>query len=114
MNYSQKIDTQIRFESSGEISSKIGRPSNYKLETSAEINNGVVNYLKQKLLELITNPNKIFRSDQFYTEYFRIVRKIPYYFIENWTTKNLFKDSDISNYAKSFVEAAAAFHFSQK
>ena len=110
----QKIATQIKFENSGKIDNKIGRPSNYKVMKSSKINNGFINYLKQKLFALITNQNKEFRSDQLNAEYFRIVKKIPYYFIENWSTKNLYKESDISNCVKSYIEAASAFHFSQR
>ena len=103
----------MKFERTGKIDSKIGRPSNYKLEKSSEINNGFENYLKLNLLSLIIDYNRLFRSDQLNTEYFRIIRKIPYYFIENWSTKNLFKESDLPNWVKSFIEATSAFHFSQ-
>ena len=112
-NYLMKVNAQVRFETSREVDKRIGRPSNYKLETSSQINNGFVNYLEQKLMQLVTDHSRWFRSDQLNTEYFRIVKKIPYYFIENWSTKALYKETDISNWVKSYIEAASAFHFSQ-
>ena len=112
-NYLLKIDAQVKFERTGEIDSKIGRKSNYKLEKSSEINNGFINYLKQNFLSLIIDHNRPFRSDLLNTEYFKIIRKIPYYFIDSWSTKNLFKESDLPNWVKSFIETTSAFHFSQ-
>ena len=112
-NYLMKVSAQVRFETSREVDKRIGRPSNYKLETSSQINNGFVNYLEQKLMQLVTDYSRWFRSDQLNTEYFRIVKKIPYPFIENWSTKALYKEKDILNWVKSYIEAASAFHFSQ-
>ena len=104
---------QVWYENSGKIQSKIGRPSNCKIETSSKINNGFVIYLKQKLLELIIDQERLLRKDQLNTEYFRIVKKIPFYFIENWSTKNLYKESDISKWIISFIQATSAYYFSQ-
>ena len=113
-NYLMKVNAQVRFETSRGVDKRIGRPSNCKLETSSQINNGFVTYLEQKLMQLVTDHSRWFRRDQLNSEYFRIVKKSPYYFIENWSTKALYKETDISNWVKSYIEAASAFHFSQR
>ena len=99
-NYIMKIQSQLGVDFSNTVAKKIGRPSSSKFMNSSDILLSLYKYylnidinkllrvqLKEKFTNLIFREYNYYRSDLFMTEYFRIVKKIPYFFVKNFVTQ---------------------------
>lgn len=51
------------------------------------------------------------RKDLIVTAYFRAIKKLPYFLVEECCTKNLYKSSEMMHYTRAFVEASSSFQF---
>ena len=78
---------------------------------SSELRRNILNHLIQEFINISKNKEFDFRRDATIIEFYRVIRKIPHYFIMNWSTINCFKRKQINCYVKAFVESTAAFHF---
>ena len=112
-SFLKNIEKHNKIEKDEVTRRKIGRPSNYKSMKSSDINNWLKAIFKSKLVNLLCNKNKEIRIDLFTTEYFRIIRKIPHYFVRDFWTQIYFKNPDISKSVVGLVEAFSAYSFSQ-
>jgi hypothetical protein len=45
------------------------------------------------------------------TAYFRVIKKLPFFLIEKWSTNNLYKRNILERYILAFAEAYSAFTF---
>ena len=99
-NYIMKIQSQLDIDFSNTVAKKMGRPSSSKFMNSSDILFSLYKYclnidinkllraqLKEKFINLIFREYKYYRSDLFMTEYFRIVKKIPHFFVKNFVTQ---------------------------
>ena len=111
--YLDKVMKQLKIDSTGLTIRKIGRPSSWKLKKSHEISIMQIDYLKEQIQRLSLNFNKISRFDTLIVEYFRIIRKVPNFFMKNFWTQIYWKSTDITKYTIGFVEAASAYNFAQ-
>ena len=80
---------------------------------SSDIKSWLVTIFQNKLINLLCNKTKDVRIDLFTTEYFRIIRKIPHYFTQDFWTQIHFKNPDISKSVVGLVEAFSAYSFAQ-
>ena len=112
-NFLKKVEIQNKIENEERIGKKIGRPSNNKPMKSSDINKWLLDIFQKKLINLIWNKTKEVRIDLFTTEYFRIIRKIPHYFVKDFWTQIYFKNPDISKSVVGIIEAFSAYSFSQ-
>ena len=112
-SFLKKVKIQNKIENEERIGRKIGRPSNNKPMKSSDINKWLLNIFQKKLINLIWSKTKEVRIDLFTTEYFRIIRKIPHYFVKDFWTQIYFKNPDISKSVVGIIEAFSAYSFSQ-
>ena len=112
-SFLKNIEKQNKIEKDEVTRRKIGRPSNYKSMKSSDINDWLKDIFKNKLVNLLCNKTKEIRIDLFTTEYFRIIRKIPHYFVRDFWTQIYFKNPDITKSVVGLVEAFSAYSFSQ-
>ena len=112
--YLKWLKIQMQINQTGKFKKKVGRPSNYVPNKSVILKDNLNKFLRKEFENLINANEKGFRIDLLATSYFRIVKKIPYYFIKNCCTLNLFKEKNIFKWIKGYVEAASAFNFAQE
>ena len=112
-NFLKKVELQNKIENEERIGKKIGRPSNNKPMKSSDINKWLLDIFQKKLINLIWNKTKEVRIDLFTTEYFRIIRKIPHYFVKDFWAQIYFKNPDISKSVIGILEVFSAYSFSQ-
>ena len=112
-SFLKNIKKQNKIEKDEVTRRKIGRPSNYKNMKSSDINNWLIAIFKNKLVNLLCNKTREIRIDLFTTEYYRIIRKIPHYFVRDFWTQIYFKNPDITKSVVGLVEAFSAYSFSQ-
>lgn len=94
-------------------------------KTTPELSQVVKGYFKRKFHSVIsaylepqngtnqrgkTTSRATRRKDLIVTAYFRAIKKLPYFLVEEWCTKNLYKSSEMGHYIRAFVEASASFH----
>ena len=111
--YLKWLKTQMQINQTGKFKKKVGRPSNYVPNKSFILKDNLNKFLRKEFENLINDNNKALRVDLLATSYFRIVKKIPYYFTRNCCTLNLFKEKNIFKWIKGYVEATSAFNFAQ-
>ena len=95
-NYQSRIDAQLRFDRTGEVQKKIGRPSSCKTLQTYQLSCWFEDLVHEKMVNLLVKMNLNTRSDLLSIEIFRAIRKLPNYFVKNFSTQVIFKNSDIS------------------
>ena len=109
----ERIEIQHKLDNEEEIKRTPGRPSNFKYMKSNDLKQWIFNLFAKKLFNLLFNKTKEVRIDLFTTEYFRIIRKIPHYIVQNFWTKINFRSPDLSISVVGLVEAFSAYSFAQ-
>ena len=111
--YLSKVKEQNKIDNAEVIRKKNGRPSTYKHMKSSDIKIWMHDIIQNKIFNLIRNKSDKIRIDIFTTEYFRIIKKVPHYFIKNFWTQIYFNSPDLTKYAIGITEAFSAYSFSQ-
>ena len=95
-NYQSRIDAQLRFDKTGEVQKKLGRPSSCKTLQTYQLSCWFEDLVHEKMVNILTKMNLNTRSDLLSIELFSAIKKLPNYFVKSFSTQVIFKCSDIS------------------
>lgn len=88
-----------------------GRARKHPHKSSSELLSIIKDYIRTGINKIINNSKCLKRKDLMVTAYFRVIKKLPYFLIEKWSTNNLYKRNITERYILAFAEAYSAFTF---
>lgn len=105
LNKQQAIDEGLAFKTGP------GRARKHPHMTSSGLLTLIKDYIRAGINKIIINSKCLKRKDLMVTAYFRVIKKLPYFLIEKWSTNNLYKRNILERYILAFAEAYSAFTF---